>query len=450
VRPTWKPKVAVKRGCFLLFLSLVALLVAAVLALPLVNQKLTEYVESEAFRQELNKQTSKGLHFEGEYQAIRRTGPLTAKTQGFTARNGVKAIKTMSTGEADAKFDPWGIFLRRWELEYIHIPSGKAEIQTYEPKPEHKPPKPWYAIFLPERVHLNKVVCDSADVTWQLRGRRAGFFQTQLLITPYGHDFEYHANGGVMKTGMVPDLVLRQLHLLITKELLTLYGLELAPSAKSSGRIRVSGWAGMKNDKRLSAELNFSEIPVDPWVPKRWARLIKGRASGDVVWKGGDMRMESSFGWGELRVDEGRVAGARILEDAASLIGKPIDELNLSRFSLGFEWKYPRVHVKQIDIEAEGVFRLQGAATINNKRLNGKLELGVTPEYLEWLPKAQRVFTRQRDGYVWTTVQLAGTMNDPQEDLSPRIAELLKKSPAAALGLLIRGLGEWFENSIAE
>jgi hypothetical protein len=32
--------VAVKWGCFLLFLSLVALLVAAVLALPLVNQKL--------------------------------------------------------------------------------------------------------------------------------------------------------------------------------------------------------------------------------------------------------------------------------------------------------------------------------------------------------------------------------------------------------------------------
>ena len=35
-----------------------------------------------------------------------------------------------------------------------------------------------------------------------------------------------------MKTAVVPDLVLRQLHLLITKELLTLYELELAPNAK--------------------------------------------------------------------------------------------------------------------------------------------------------------------------------------------------------------------------
>ena len=199
----------------------------------------------------------------------------------------------------DAKFDPWGFFLRRWELEYIHIPAGTAEIQTYEPKPENKPPKPWYAILLPERVHLNKVVCDSADVTWQLRGRKAGFFETRLLITPDGRDFEYRAEGGVMKTAVVPDLVLRQLHLLITKELLTLYELELSPSAKSNGRIRVSGWAGMKNDKSVSAEMNFSEIPVDLWTPKGWAKLIKGKASGDVAWKGTDMRMESSSGWGD-------------------------------------------------------------------------------------------------------------------------------------------------------
>ena len=56
-------------------------------------------------------------------------------------------MKTISTGEADAKFNPWGIFLRRWQLDYIRIPSGKAEIQTYEPKPENKPPRPWYTIF---------------------------------------------------------------------------------------------------------------------------------------------------------------------------------------------------------------------------------------------------------------------------------------------------------------
>ena len=38
-----------------------------------------------------------------------------------------------------------------------------------------------------------------------------------------------------MKTGMVPDLALRQIHLLITKELLKLYELEFAPDRESEG-----------------------------------------------------------------------------------------------------------------------------------------------------------------------------------------------------------------------
>ena len=95
------------------------------------------------------------------------------------------------------------------------------------------------------------MVCDSADVTLRLRGRQAGFFKTGLVITPHGRDFEYRASGGTMKTGMAPDLALQQLHLLVTREWLTLYNLELAPNPESQGRIRVKGQAGLKQDKSL-------------------------------------------------------------------------------------------------------------------------------------------------------------------------------------------------------
>ena len=349
---------ALPRGRFWL-LFLIGVVLATIIAVALVNPRLTRYLESEGFREELDRQTSKGLHFQGRYKAIRRTGFLTARTEGFSGEKGVKAIKTISTGEVDAKFNPWGVFLRRWQLDYIRIPSGKVEIQTYEPKPENKPPKPWYAIFLPDRVYLEKVTCDAADVTWQLRGRKAGFFQTRLLITPHGRDFEYRASGGTMKTGMVPDLSLRQVHLLITKELLTLYELELAPDSESEGRIRVKGQAGMKQDKSLSVEMNFSSIPVDPWIPEAWARLFRGVASGDVVWNGRDMTLESSSGRGAFRIEGGRVAGAPFLDDAAALTGrKSIEDIKLNRCSLEFEWKYPRAKIKQIEIEAEGVFRI--------------------------------------------------------------------------------------------
>jgi hypothetical protein len=440
---------ALPRVSFFLLLTLTGTVALMAAAVTLLNPQLTRYIESDAFRKELDKQTSKGLHFQGRYEAIRRTGLLSASTEGFTGENGVKAIKTISTGRVDAKFNPWGIWRRRWQLDYIRSPSGRAEIQAYEPKPENKPPKPWYAIFLPDRVYLEEVVCDSADVTWRLRGRQAGFFKTRLLITPHGRDFEYRASGGTMKTGMVPDLALRQLHLLITKELLTLYDLQLAPDPESEGRIQVKGQAGLKHDESLSATMNFSGIPVEPWIPEAWAGLFRGVASGEVLWEGQDMTLESSSGHGAFRIEGGRVSGAPFLDQAAALTGKEsIEQIRLSRCSLEFEWNYPRAEVRQIDIEAEGAFYIKGAVLVDSQNLSGSVQFGASRKFLEWLPRAEEVFAQERDGYLWTTVNLAGTLQKPREDLSPRVAALLKRSPGAALGIFFRQVGEWFEKNL--
>src|SRR6266480_1088797 len=45
-------------------------------------------------------------------------------------------------------------------------------------------PKPWFAIFLPNRVFLERITSEHSNVIWRFRGERAGFFGTQLLITP--------------------------------------------------------------------------------------------------------------------------------------------------------------------------------------------------------------------------------------------------------------------------
>jgi len=40
---------------------------------------------------------------------------------------------------------------------------------------------------------LKKIESDHAIITWRFRGEQAGFFDTQLLITPDGPDFKYAA-----------------------------------------------------------------------------------------------------------------------------------------------------------------------------------------------------------------------------------------------------------------
>jgi len=44
-------------------------------------------------------------------------------------------------------------------------------------------------------------------------------------------------------------------------------------------------------------------------------------------------------------------------------------------------------------------------------------------------------------------VRLSGTIDDPKQDLSPRIIELFKESPGAYLQLLFRQFEDWFRRT---
>ena len=110
-------------------------------------------------------------------------------------------------------------------------------------------------------MFLKRIESESANVTWRFRGERAGFFGTQLLITPHGPDFEYRATGGTLKMALVPDLYLRGAHLLVTNALLTIYDVDLAPNAQSDGSIHGRGTSGIEKIKSRLREFRSCPDP---------------------------------------------------------------------------------------------------------------------------------------------------------------------------------------------
>ena len=439
-----------RRTTLAVVLAVIILAVAGVVAL--LNPRLTRYVESDAFRAELEKQTAKGLHFPaGKYSPIHRTGFFSAASDGFQARNGRKAMTSLNAHGITARFDPLGVFLRRWQLDEVHIDGGEVGIQTYEPKPEPSPSKPWYHIFLPDRVYLRRVWSEPADVTWRLRNEKGGFFGTRLLITPYGRDFEYRATGGTMKGPLIPDLPLRHTHLLITKTLLTLYELDLAAGRNGDGFIRAEGTAGTREDKSVDFKLKFEKLPLREWMPGSWRDYVNGSAAGDVHWRGPNPKLESSQVNASLRVSEGRVSGLPFLHTLGNITGKKsIEQLTLNECTAELAWKSPLVEIKSIAVEDKGKFRIEGAISIREKSLGGAIRLGLAREYLEWLPHPEEVFPTDKAGYLWTTVHLSGTIDQPGQDLSPRIIEALKESPGAFLQLMFRQFGNWLKDTFGD
>src|SRR5260370_12828337 len=133
----------------------------------------------------------------------------------------------------------------------------------------------------------------------------------------------------------------------------------------------------------------------------------------------------------------GRIDNLPVLEKLAELSQKKsFEHLALSDCSLKFGWKYPKIDIENIAVESRGEFRIDVEISIEQRRLRGTIRLGLTREYLDWLPNPKEVFSRKQDGYLWTNVHLSGTIDDPGQDLSPRIIDLFKQSPGAYLRLL--------------
>jgi hypothetical protein len=410
---------------------------------------LTHYIEGNAFRAAMENETAKGLHFpRSRYSPIRRTSALTVQSEGFEAGNGEKAMKSLDAHGITARFDPWGVFIRQWRFNYVHIQSGDVAIHVYEANPEAVEPKPWFAFFLPNRVYLKRIESEQANVAWRLRGERAGFFGTRLLITLHGPDFEYVATGGRLRMALLPDLDLRRAHLLITKTLLTVYDIDLASNSDSDESIHAQANAGIGENKSVDFKANFNAVPIRAWLPAEWKGRFNGSAFGDLHWAGKDPKLESSSGEGSLRIRNGRIDDLPLLEKLAEFAQKKsFEHLELNDCSLTFAWRYPKIDIKDIILEEKGKFRVEGEISIERRRLRGTVRLGLTRDYLDWLPNPEEVFSRRQSGYLWTNVHLSGTIDEPGQDLSPRIIELFKQSPGAYLGLLFRQFESWLKKA---
>jgi hypothetical protein len=148
---------------------------------------------------------------------------------------------------------------------------------------------------------------------------------------------------------LIPDLYLRQAHLLITKTLLTLYDVDLAPGAQGEGSIHAEGKAGIGDDKSVGLNVSFDRLPIRGWPPARWKGHFAGSASGKIRWAGENPKLESSSGEGSLRVRDGRIDNLPLLEKLAELAQKTsFEHLELNDCSLSFAWRYPKIEITEI------------------------------------------------------------------------------------------------------
>jgi hypothetical protein len=430
------------------------ILLALIVAAFFLNRAATGLIEGAGFHAMLEKETAKGLHFDTAlYAPIKRVGIFGIGADWGAGQKGRKTIVALEGNQVTGAFNPLGIFLRRWQIQFLHFASGSVWLQKTEAKPNEPkaPGQPWYLFFWPDHVYLKDIRIDDSNVFFQLQNKESGIHDTFLEITPNGRDFEYDAKGGTFTTPDTPRLNVEHIHLLVRKPRLFCPTMILGDDpAHPEEQVRIHGEAGLKEERGITASADFASLQVAPWLPEKMRENLRGHFSGHFDYKSTGTGLETAKASGHLSLAGGVIHNLKAWRTFVAATKSPDPgDVPLDVCQTDVKLENGAISLENLEVESKGIFHLAGHATMaKDKTLSGELQLGVTDAYLKWLPSTEtKIFTRVEGHYHVAVIQLSGTSKKPQQDLSPRIVKEIGNHPFVALKLFLNSSSTLFENN---
>lgn len=170
---------------------------------------------------------------------------------------------------------------------------------------------------------------------------------------------------------------------------------------------------------------HVQSVPVAEFLNAWWKQRLSGTAKGDLEFSGG---RGSAAAWKAHAVlENGVLQGLPLLETLATYTRvERFKRLVLDTCQASFRPEGEALRIDQIVVQSNGLLRIEGMLTLRGREVEGDFMVGVTPETLRWLPGAQNgVFVLNHasgpPGLHWARVRVGGTLDAPQEDLSPRL-----------------------------
>ncbi|SRR5579862_951320 len=393
------------------------------------------YLRSDGFRKLISGVAFGAIQARGEFLPFHYSG-TTIYTDGFQARGaGTAFFDQLRADQMRAEFNLRGILKHAWEIDELELQQLQITVgnqKNREPAPSPAPGAGGPG-WLPSKVDLRQADIEDASLEWAGETRRASVKGTKLTITPEAAgsmsgenaanpgSWNILAEGGHIATGDLPGLEVSSAKLRYRRP--SLFILDSEFKCKEEGSLTASGEINF--EQSLDLELKLNGVPLRPLLPVDWRRRLDGNLYGDIRLLSampltGEPDME-----GSLSLAQARVEALPILDQIALFTrSQQFRTLSLSKASGDFKRTQTRLEVKNFVAEAEGLIRMEGAFTVQDGRIDGAFQIGVTPGSLQWLPGSQgKVFTDSREGYLWTHLHLTGPVESPIEDLTPRLVQ---------------------------
>ena len=272
--------------------------------------------------------------------------------------------------------------------------------------------------WLPSRFDLDEVAVQDANASLGMAGN---IRNTVLTIQPEGAGWIFECRGGKFE----PTMVLESLeidHLRVRLQQGVVYLTDAELRSSGAGRINANGEIGSP-EKPYDLRLNWQNIDATDILDPSWAEKLTGLIGGEATITPGTAG--AALTRGKFNLTEGTLSGMPLQDDIARFTQAPqFQRMPIHELSSDFVTDGQTTDLTDFVLESKGLLRMEGDAQIGaGGTVAGTFQIGVTQQTLQWLPGSQeKVFVESRNGYLWTTVTIGGTLASPTEDLSSRLA----------------------------
>jgi hypothetical protein len=407
------------------------------------------WLGGEEFRAMASSKVSAVLGVEGQFEPFHWSG-FSVHTGGFVGEGSGGALARVEAKDIRARLNIRGLFRGVWEVSSVDI--ARAAVTIHPPSEGSAPdtasgvavvpgPEGPFSAWLPRKVEILRVSGLDTRVAWSMpsggEGRAEG---VRLEGRPEGVAWMITGNGGTIRQPGWPDFGVQPFRIRFVDR--TLYILESSFSLREGGTVAASGEASLEGDYPLNLDVSPKKAAVAPFLPPDWRARVEGGLTGTVRIKGPARTPENLRVEGRVRLEDGRLVGLPGLDRMEPYLPtERYRSIPLEQAHTDFVWSTKSLRLTGLRLESRALIRLEGALAVEEGRLDGGLDLGVTDESLVKLPGSREfVFVRVAEGYRWAPVKISGTTSDPTEDLSPRLKEAYVRAAAGGIKDLIQRL----------
>jgi hypothetical protein len=414
-----------------IWISLASVLVLIVLCALVASLMISRFLRSEAFRKLMGAKTGEALYSEASYSPLNWSGPsMFVDSLQATGLEG-SIVQSLRADQVRADVNWRAIFQGAWRVDQIQVVSFDATFRPGSIVPKDSievpraPPRSGIASWLPSRFEVGEL--DIGRARLHFRSQRgleiASLRDAALDIYPDGKGWAIDGKGGLLSVSKLPSLKVVSFRSRTQGDMFFLTNGEFRLG--EAGKISASGEFG--DNSKLRVE--WSQVDVDPFLEEPWRSRLSGVLAGTASIEWPESGISAGKAVGNFRLTDGVAENIEMLDQVATFTGAPqFRRMPLQEFSGNYEWTRNLLKITNLVAESKGLLRLEGACTIaEGGRLDGSLRVGVTPQTLQWLPGSrERVFTVAHNGYLWTDVRIGGSLQNPQEDLSSRLAAAVR------------------------